>query len=125
MRLHFRTAPALLATILALAAAACGPVTINHVLADPAKYRNKEVTRRGQVTESASVLGKGAYKLTDGDDALWVVTSSGAPRKGARVDVTGHIQEGYDLGSLGSVLKLPGSMQSGVVLVERTHKARD
>jgi hypothetical protein len=41
------------------------------------------------------------------------------------VDVTGRVQEGYDLGALGSVLKLPGSIQSGVVLVESSHKARD
>jgi hypothetical protein len=110
---------------LAFVAAACGPVTINRLLADPAKYRNKDVTVRGEVTESASVLGKGAYKLSDGDASLWVVTTSGAPRKGARVDVTGRVQDGYDLGALASVVKLPGSFQSGLVLVERSHKARD
>ena len=60
-----------------------------------------------------------------GDQSLWVITNGGAPRKGARVSVTGRVQEGYDLGFLGNVIKLPGSMQSGVVLIESSHKARD
>jgi hypothetical protein len=109
---------------LAMAAAACGARSINQVLADPAKYRNDTITVRGTVAESASVLGKGAYRITDGDQGLWVVTASGAPRRGARVDVTGRLQDGYDLGALGSVLKLPGSLQSGLVLIESSHKAR-
>jgi hypothetical protein len=109
---------------LAMAAAACGARSINQVLADPAKYRNDTITVRGTVAESASVLGKGAYRITDGDQGLWVVTASGAPRRGARVDVTGRLQDGYDLGALGSVLKLPGSLQSGLELIESSHKAR-
>jgi hypothetical protein len=110
---------------LALSAVACGPVTINQLLSDPAKYRNREVTVRGQVTESASVLGKGAYKLSDDNADLWVVTAAGAPRKGARVDVTGRVQDGYDLSAFGNVIKLPGAMRSGLVLIESSHKAKD
>jgi len=113
------------AIVAAVMAAACGAKRINDVLADPAKYRNESVTVRGTVDQSASLMGKGAYRITDGDQGLWVVTSSGAPRKGARVDVTGRIQDGYDLSAFGSVLKLPGSLQSGLVLVETSHKARD
>ena len=114
-----------LVLMLALAAAGCGAITINKVLADPGKYRNDNVTLPGTVTESASVLGRGAYRITDGDQSLWVITNGGAPRKGARVSVTGRVQEGYDLGFLGNVIKLPGSLQSGVVLIESSHKARD
>jgi hypothetical protein len=109
---------------LAMAAAACGARSINQVLADPAKYRNETVTVRGTVAESASVMGKGAYRITDGDQGLWVVTSGGAPRRGARVDVTGRLQDGYDLSAFGNILKLPGSLQSGLVLIESSHKAR-
>jgi len=105
----------------ALLVAGCGAKSINQVLADPAKYRNQTVTVHGTVDESVSVLGRGAYRIADGDQSLWVVTNTGAPRKGARVDVTGRVQEGYDL----SFIKLPGSLQSGVVLVESSHKARD
>ena len=109
----------------AIVSAACGARSINDVLADPAKYRNESVTVRGTVDQSASVMGKGAYRITDGDQSLWVVTSSGAPRKGARVDVTGRIQDGYDLSAFGGALKLPDSLRSGLVLIESSHKARN
>jgi hypothetical protein len=111
--------------VLCGAAAACGARSINQLLADPAKYRNQSVTVRGTVEQSASVLGKGAYRITDRGQGLWVVTNSGAPRQGARVDVTGRLQDGYDLGAFASVLKLPGGLQSGLVLVESSHKARN
>ena len=110
---------------LGLLATACAGKSINQVLADPGRYRNDTVTVHGTVAESASIVGRGAYRITDGDQGLWVITNSGAPRKGARVNVTGRVQEGYDLGGLASVLKLPGSLQSGVVLIESSHKARD
>jgi len=111
--------------VLAAAAAGCGAKSINQVLADPAKYRNETITVRGTVGESASVMGRGAYRITDGDQGLWVITTGGAPRKGARVDVTGRLQDGYDLSALGGLLKLPNSIQSGLVLIESSHKARD
>lgn len=110
---------------LALMASGCGALTINQVLADPAKYRNETITVRGTVDESVSVLGRGAYRITDGDQSLWVVTTGGGPRKGARVDVSGRLQEGYDLSAFGDLLKLPGSLRSGVVLLESSRKARD
>jgi hypothetical protein len=111
--------------LLLTAAAGCGAKSINQVLADPGRYRNETITVRGTVAESASLMGRGAYRLTDGDQSLWVVTTGGAPRKGARVDVTGRLQEGYDLSAFGGVLKLPDSLQSGLVLIESSHKARD
>ena len=114
-----------LALAVVLVSAACASKSINQVRADPAKYRNQTVTVRGTVTESASIMGKGAYKISDGEDSLWVVTSGGAPRKGARVDVTGKVQDGYDLGGLGRILKIPEVLQNGLVLIESSHKARD
>jgi hypothetical protein len=109
---------------LTLVAAGCGAKSINQLLADPAKYRNQSVTVRGTVDQSASVMGRGAYRITDGDQGLWVVTSGGAPRKGARVNVKGRVQEGFDLGGLGNVLNIPNSVKSGVVLIESSHEAR-
>lgn len=111
--------------VLSMVAGACGAKSINQVLADPAKYRNQSVTVHGTVDESASVLGRGAYRISDSGQSLWVVTSGGAPRKGARVNVTGRLEQGYDLSGLGSVLKIPGSVQSGLVLVESSHKAKE
>jgi hypothetical protein len=119
---RFRVA-ALLALL--LMAAGCGAMTINRVLADPAKYRDQSITVRGTVDESVSILGRGAYRITDDGQSLWVVATGGTPRKGARVDVTGRLQEGYDLSAFGNVLKLPGSLRSGLVLIESSRKARD
>jgi hypothetical protein len=79
---------------------------------------------RGTVDESVSIAGRGAFRLKDGDQGLWVVTTVGAPRKGARVDVTGRLQDGYDLSGFGQIIQLPGSLQSALVLVESSHKAR-
>ena len=98
--------------------------SINQLLADPAKYRDRSVTVGGTVDQSASAMGRGAYRITDGDQGLWVVTTSGAPRKGARVNVTGRLQDGYDLSAFGKVIRLPGALQSGLVLVESSHEAR-
>ena len=109
--------------MLTCVATACGARSINQLLADPAKYRNQSVTVRGTVAESASIAGRGAYRITDGDQGLWVVTTAGAPRRGARVDVTGRLEDGYDLSAFGTLIKLPGSLQSGLVLVESSHKA--
>jgi hypothetical protein len=103
----------------------CGAKSINQVIADPAKYRSGPVTVKGTVAESASIMGRGAYRITDGDQSLWVVTTGGAPRKGARVDVTGRLEDGYDLSAFGGVIKLPESLQTGLVLIESSHKARD
>ena len=106
---------------IAIITAGCGGVSIRQVLADPAKYGNHDVTVRGSVTEAASLLGKGAYQLTDEGQSIWVVSSSGTPRKGERVDVTGRVRQGFDLGGL----KLPNVLGGGVVLVESSHHVRD
>src|SRR5262245_27576717 len=97
---------------LALLAAGCGALSIKQVLSDPAKFRNQTLTVHGTVDESVSVLGRGAYLISDEGQSLWVVSSAGAPRNGAHVNVTGRLQEGYDL----SFIKLPGALQNGLVL---------
>ena len=108
---------------LALGVTGCGARSINDLIADPAKYRNRSVTVGGTVEQSASLLGRGAYLIADRGQTLWVVTTGGAPRQGARVKVTGRLQDGYDLGVLANVIKLPGSLKSGLVLLESSHKA--
>jgi hypothetical protein len=55
----------------------------------------------------------GAYRITDGGQGLWVVTTSGAPRQGARVNVTGRLQDGYDLSAFGGVLRSRDRSGSG------------
>ena len=110
---------------MAVIAIGCGAKRVNDLLADPGKYRDRSVTVQGTVDQSASVMGSGAYRLVDGDQGLWVVTTGGAPRMGARVDGSGRLQVGYDLSGFGGVLKVPPSLQSGLVLVASSHKARN
>ena len=119
-----RTARVCFVAILCVAALGCGPTRINQLLADPARYRNQTITVRGTVGQSASIAGRGVYRLDDGGQSLWVVTTSGAPRQGARVDVTGRLEDKYDLSAFSSVLNLPASLQSGLVLIASSHTAR-
>ncbi len=101
--------------------AACQEKTINQILADPQRYANHEVGIVGNVVQSYSVLGKGAYQVDDGTGKIWVVSDKGVPRKGARVGVKGKIRDGFDLGSL---VKLPEAISTGLVMIESQHKAR-
>jgi hypothetical protein len=105
-----------------LALSACGPKTINQILVDPSEYNNKDVRVEGQVVESYSVLRNGAYQVDDGTGKLWVVSTKGVPRKGARVSVKGKIREGFNLGG---VVSLPKDIDTGLVMVESSHKAKN
>ena len=101
--------------------AACQEKTINQIMADPHRYANREVGIVGHVVQSYSVVGKGVYQVDDGTGKLWVVSDKGVPRKGARVGVKGTIRDGF---SLGSLVKLPEAVSSGLVMMESQHKAK-
>jgi hypothetical protein len=107
----------------AVTAAACA-TTINHVLADPSRYRNKEVKISGRVEDSFSIVDRGAYRIVDKTGEMWVVSDRGVPRVGASVVVHGTIREGFNLGVFGGRIKLPGGVSSGLVLVESSHRAK-
>ena len=109
----------------ALASGACAAKTINHVLADPGRYRNRTVQLSGAVVDSYSLANRGAYRIDDDTGQLWVVSDRGTPRKGARVTVKGTIREGFNLGSLGDRINLPPGVGSGLVLMESSHRAKD
>jgi hypothetical protein len=61
-------------TLSALASAACASMTINRVLADPSRYRNREVRLSGAVVDSYSLANRGAYRIDDETGQLWVVS---------------------------------------------------
>jgi hypothetical protein len=107
----------------ALLFAACASMTINKVLADPSRYRDREVKLSGAVVDSYSLASRGAYRIDDETGQLWVVSNQGTPRKGARVTVKGTIRDAFNLGSLGDQINLPG-VGSGLVLMESSHKAK-
>ncbi|HSW38387.1 MAG TPA: hypothetical protein VLL97_02715 [Acidobacteriota bacterium] len=104
-----------------LALSGCEHKTINEILADPARYANKDVSVIGSVARSYSVLGRGAYEIEDGTGKLWVVSDKGVPRQGAKIAVKGKIRDGFNLGS---VVNLPEAFSSGLVMIETSHKAR-
>ena len=106
----------------ALAATACASTSVNRILADPSRYRDREVRVSGSVVDSYSFANRGVYRLGDESGQLWVVSDRGVPRKGARVTVQGTIREGFNLGSLGDRVNLP-AIGSGLVLMESSHKA--
>jgi hypothetical protein len=109
----------------ALTSAACASTrTINQLLADPARYRDDTVKLSGEVVDSYSVANRGAYQIDDGTGRLWVVSEHGVPRKSARVTVKGKVQEGFNFGSLGDLIKLPAGIAAGMVLLESSHKAK-
>ena len=113
---------ALAGAVAVLTLAACATMTVNRVLEDPSRYRNREVTLSGEVRDSFSLLDRGLYRIEDRTGSMWVVSDHGVPRSGARVTVTGTIREGFNLGPIAS--QLPRGARSGVVLVERDHRVR-
>ena len=125
IRMRLRSVGLTLCTVGALASGACAAKTINRVLADPGRYRDHEVRLSGAVVDSYSLGNRGAYRIDDETGQLWVVSETGTPRTGARVTVTGRIREGFNLGSLGDRLNLPPGINSGLVLMESSHKAKD
>jgi hypothetical protein len=103
----------------------CEQRKISRILVDPHRYTTQEVGVVGKVVRSYSVLGHGAYEVDDGTGTLWVVSKTGVPREGTRVAVKGTIRDGFNLGELGPILKLPEAARSGVVMIESEHKTKD
>ena len=101
-------------------ASACA-TSINHVLSDPSRYRNQEVRVSGRVTDSYSVVGRGAYRISDKSGELWVISDRGVPRRGAEVTVKGTIRETVNLGALSEMVRIPGG---AIVMIESEHRVR-
>jgi hypothetical protein len=64
----------------ALVLSACATRSVNQILADPSRYRNREVRLSGSVVESYSFATRGAYRIDDQSGQLWVVSDRGVPR---------------------------------------------
>lgn len=65
--------------------------SISKIMADPGRYRNKEVAITGTVTDSYGILGQGTYEIDDGTGRIWVATRRGVPSRGARIGAKGRI----------------------------------
>ena len=116
-----RSAGVVVLSMLAAGLAGCRETTVARLLAEPERWRDKDVTLVGNVIQSASVLGRGAYQLDDGTGVIWVISTHGVPREGARVGVRGELKDIVDLGTL---VPLPPQVGSAMVLLEEEHRAR-
>ena len=115
----------LLIAVVAMAIGACASTkTINDLLADPGRYRDRTVQLSGEVVDGYSVGNRGAYRLKDDTGELWIVSDEGVPRRTAKVIVKGRVREGFNLGSLADLIKLPPCLAAGMVLMEISHKAK-
>jgi hypothetical protein len=118
-----RAAMFVVVSVAAVFSAACASKSVNEILADPSRYRDRDVSVSGDVEESFSFGNRGVYRVNDSTGQLWVVSDRGVPRKGARVKVTGRVREGFNMSSLGDRINLPAGVASGLVLVESSHRA--
>jgi hypothetical protein len=114
-------AVAIACVVFAIVFSACEVKKISQIKAEPDRYFTREVGISGKVVRSFSILGRGAYEVDDGTGRLWVISGKGVPRAGAEVVARGKIKDGFDLGS---VVKLPDIVSSGIVLIESEHRAR-
>lgn len=123
-----RAVKILIPALIVVVFSGCASKRINDVLADPARYANKNVKLTGDVVESYSIAGRGFYRIEDTTGRLWIFSDKGVPRKGARVSVKGKIKDGFDLGALlGGVIKIPDPVkeriETGLLMIESSHKA--
>ena len=66
---------------------------------DPARIAGKEISIVGQVTDSFGAAGTGVFQMDDGTGTMWVFSKGyGVPGSGAKVAVTGVIQQGFAFG---------------------------
>ena len=99
-----RSGPLIVLAAGALTSTVCALKAVNQILADPSRYRNREVRLSGAAVHSYSVANRGAYQINDATGELWVVFEAGVPRRSARVTVKGT---------------------AGLVLLESSHKAKN
>jgi hypothetical protein len=81
--------------------------TISKINSDPGRYREREVTVAGTVTDSYGLMNMGVYEIDDGTGRLLIVTHAGLPSRGAKVGAKGRVYTGVSYGgrSYGTVLE--------------------
>ncbi len=92
----------------------CASVKIGRINADPSRYYNRTVRVDGTVVTSVGLLGAGGYQLDDGTGKIYVLSRTGVPSGGSRVQVTGRVSGGAQI--LGQTV--------GTVIRENHHTVR-
>lgn len=73
--------------------ACAGTIRIRDLLDRPQEYQGKTVRVQGTVTQSAGVLGTGAYEIDDGTGKIYVIArGQGVPRQGAKTKAQGRFE---------------------------------
>lgn len=75
-------------------------LSIDELLADASRLEGQRVTVKGNVDNNAGIYGVGGYLLSDGQDSVVVISSSGVPAYGTAVTVTGVFHRAFTLGPL-------------------------
>ena len=90
---------ALVAALTMLLAGCPARTSIERINRDPGRYVGKEVSIAGHVTSSFGALGAGIFEIDDGSGRMWVYSQRyGVPSNGAKVAVTGTLQQGFSFG---------------------------
>jgi hypothetical protein len=77
--------------------ASCGVTPIGRITADPSRFVNRSVRVQGTVTNAYGVLGTGGYQIQDSTGKIYVLSGTGVPNKGSRVEVTGTVMSGMSI----------------------------
>jgi hypothetical protein len=93
----------LLSTILlglaTLLLAGCPPrESIAKINRDPGRYMGREITIAGKVVDSYGAMGRGAFLVDDRTGTMWVLAGHGIPGAGAKLAVTGYVEQGFTVG---------------------------
>ena len=68
-------------------------IRIRDLLDRPQEYDGKTVQVEGTVTQSAGVLGTGAFEIDDGTGRIYVIArGQGIPREGAKTKAKGRFE---------------------------------
>jgi len=80
--------------------AGCPPrESIAKINQDPGRFAGKEISIAGRVTDSFGAMGTGVFQLDDGTGTMWVFSKRyGVPGSGAKLAVTGVIEQGFAFG---------------------------
>ncbi len=109
LRMRMRVFSILLVAVTSLLLTGCPTRTsIANINRDPGRFAGKEVTIAGRVTNSFGALGSGVFEVEDGTGRMWVFSEKyGVPGNGAKLAVTGRIEQGFSFGgrSFATVLR--------------------
>jgi hypothetical protein len=95
-----KTMAAILLMMMTLLLVACpSRVSIADLNRDPGRYANRDISIAGRVSNSFGALGTGVYEIDDGTGTMWVFSQNfGVPGNGAKVAVTGRVEQGFSVG---------------------------